>query len=163
MFKKLKKNDGFSGIDISIATIIILIFIPTIFGIVYNTQKTNKSIERKTNAIDIATNIIEIVKTENYEDISNEEDSKLNQDILKQYNKATSNSKITEDGEYNGYLYYSSTGVKNEHYIIQVGVKNYYPSETENEDLIKQIRVRVFYPYDDNLKEVEINWVAENR
>lgn len=163
MLKKLKKNNGFAGIDISISAIVILIFIPTIFGIFYNIQKTNKFVERKTNAVDIATNIMEIIKTESYEDISNEEDSKLNQDILSQYKKTTPNSEIAEDEEYNGYLYYSSTGLKNEQYVIQVGIKNYYPSETEKEDLIKQIRVRVFYPYGDKLQKVEINWVAENK
>lgn len=162
MLKRLKKNKGFTGIDISISVIIILIFIPTIFGIVYNIQKTNESVQRKTNAVGIATNIIEIIKKESYDDISEDESSKLNQDLLNKYAKSTSNSEITEDEGYNGFLYYSCIGEKNEHYVIQVGIKNYYPSETEKEDLIKQINVKVFYPYGSKLKNVEIGMVAEN-
>lgn len=162
MLKRLKKNKGFTGIDISISVIIILIFIPTIFGIVYNIQKTNESVQRKTNAVGIATNIIEIIKKESYDDISEDESGKLNQDLLNKYAKSTSNSAITEDEGYNGFLYYSCVGEKNEHYVIQVGIKNYYPSETEKEDLIKQINVKVFYPYGSKLKNVEIGTVAEN-
>lgn len=162
MFEKLKKDEGFAGIDISISVIIILIFIPTMFGIVYNIQKTNVSVQRKSNAVGIATNIIEIVKNESYGNISKEESSKLNQDILSKYTKTSSNSEIIEDEGYNGFLYYSSVGEKNEHYVIQVGIKNYYPSESETEDLIKQIRVRVYYPYGNKLKNVEINTIAEN-
>ena len=162
MLKRLKKNKGFTGIDISISVIIILIFIPTIFGIVYNIQKTNESVQRKTNAVGIATNIIEIIKKESYDDISENESGKLNQDLLNKYAKSTSNSEITEDEGYNGFLYYSCVGEKNEHYVIQVGIKNYYPSETEKEDLIKQINVKVFYPYGSKLKNVEIGTVAEN-
>ena len=57
MKKFLKKNNGFAGIDISISMIIILIFIPTIFGIVYNVGKTNAEVKRKTKAISIAHDI----------------------------------------------------------------------------------------------------------
>ena len=47
MKKFFKKNSGFAGIDISISMIIILIFIPTIFGIVYNIQKIKADVKRK--------------------------------------------------------------------------------------------------------------------
>lgn len=49
----LRKNQGFTGVDISISMIIILIFIPTIFGMVYNIQKTNQSVNRKSTAVGI--------------------------------------------------------------------------------------------------------------
>jgi hypothetical protein len=48
-----RKNQGFAGVDISISVIIILIFIPTIFGIVYNIGKTNGDLKRKSKAVDI--------------------------------------------------------------------------------------------------------------
>lgn len=48
-----RKNNGFAGIDISISMIIILIFIPTIFGVVYNIQKTNTSVKRESTAVSI--------------------------------------------------------------------------------------------------------------
>ena len=70
MKKFFKKNSGFAGIDISISMIIILIFIPTIFGIVYNIQKINADVKRKSTAVNIATNVLEIVKSEAYSDIT---------------------------------------------------------------------------------------------
>ena len=51
MKKNLRKNNGFAGIDISISMIIILIFIPTIFGIVYNIGKINAEVKPSFNAV----------------------------------------------------------------------------------------------------------------
>lgn len=58
----LRKNNGFAGVDISISMIIILIFIPTIFGIVYNIQKTNSSVNRKSEAVGIRSECFRISK-----------------------------------------------------------------------------------------------------
>ncbi len=49
----LRNNNGFTGIDIAIAVIIILIFIPTVFGITYNIHKTNRAIDAETEATSI--------------------------------------------------------------------------------------------------------------
>lgn len=68
----LRKNKGFTGIDISITMLIILIFIPTIFGISYNIQKTNHSIERESEAIDIMVLYLENAKSQNFDDIQEE-------------------------------------------------------------------------------------------
>ena len=65
----LKENKGFAGIDISISMIIILIFIPTIFGIVYNIGKANAEVKRKSTATSIASDVLEIIKSENYVDV----------------------------------------------------------------------------------------------
>ena len=35
----LKKNNGFVGVDISVAVIILLILVPTITGMIYNINK----------------------------------------------------------------------------------------------------------------------------
>ena len=88
MKKFFKKNSGFAGIDISISMIIILIFIPTIFGIVYNIQKINADVKRKSTAVNIATNVLEIVKSEAYSDIT-ASGNKLNTDIKKKYEAST--------------------------------------------------------------------------
>ena len=99
MKKFFKKNSGFAGIDISISMIIILIFIPTIFGIVYNIQKINADVKRKSTAVNIATNVLEIVKSEAYSDIT-ASGNKLNTDIKKKYEASTYKN---TDREENGY------------------------------------------------------------
>ena len=65
-----RNNKGFTGIDISVAVIVILIFIPTVFGIVYNMQKTRVKTERQAEAVDIATNILETVKNTAYGEVN---------------------------------------------------------------------------------------------
>lgn len=160
MKKNFKKNNGFTGIDISISMIIILIFIPTIFGIVYNIQKINADVKRKSAAVNIATNVLEIVKSEKYSDIVTTE-SKLTTDIKRKYEESTYKNTEKEETGYS-YIYYKTTGEKGEHYQIQVGIKNYYPSDVDREDYVKQVKVRVFYPYGNNVKDIDISVVKRN-
>ena len=108
MKKIFKKNNGFTGIDISISMIIILIFIPTIFGIVYNIQKINADVKRKSAAVNIATNVLEIVKSEEYSDIITTE-SKLTTDIKRKYEESTYKNTEKEETRYS-YIYYKATG-----------------------------------------------------
>lgn len=55
----LRNNKGFAVEDISIAVIIIMIFIPTVFGAIYNIQKSDVEIKRKVEAIKIATDLLD--------------------------------------------------------------------------------------------------------
>lgn len=160
MKKNLRKNNGFAGIDISISMIIILIFIPTIFGIVYNIGKNNEEVTRKSTAVGIATNVLEIAKKESYENINTSGNGLVN-DIIQKYETSTYTSTETEEDGYS-YVYFFTKGEKDEHYQIQVGVKNYYPDETQNLDLIKQVKVRVFYPVGDKVKNIDIGMVVQN-
>lgn len=160
MKKNLKKNNGFAGIDISISIIIILIFIPTIFGIVYNIGKTNAEVKRKSRAVTIATNVVEIIKSEDYSNVTISS-TKFNADITSRYAESTYKNIEKEESGYN-YKYYLAIGENDEHYQIQIGIKNYYPSSTENQDLIKQIIVRVFYPAGNNIKNIDIGFVVQN-
>ena len=160
MKKFFKKNSGFAGIDISISMIIILIFIPTIFGIVYNIQKINADVKRKSTAVNIATNVLEIVKSEAYSDIT-ASGNKLNTDIKKKYETSTYKNTDKEETGYN-YVYYKTIVENGEHYQIQLGIKNYYPSDIDRQDYVKQVKVRVFYPYGDSVKDIDISIAKTN-
>ena len=59
---KLKNNKGYVGIDASIAVLVLLIIVPTIAGLIYNVNKSNNLIDRKSEAISIAVNTIETIK-----------------------------------------------------------------------------------------------------
>ena len=67
---KLRNNNGFTGIDVSIALIVLLIFIPMLFEIIYNLKKVNQSVNRESTALDIAVNVIEDTKLEQYDNIA---------------------------------------------------------------------------------------------
>lgn len=159
MKKFFKKNNGFTGVDISISIIVILIFVPTIFGVVYNIQKTNAGIERKTNAVNIATDVLEIVKSEQYSDIT-VSNSKLVTDLNNKYTKSSYKNTEKEEDGYN-YIYYSTKGSNNESYQIQLGIKNYYPSSSKTEDYVKEIKVRVFYFFGNSVKDIDIGIVVK--
>ena len=60
------------------------------------------------------------------------------------------------------YIYYLANGENNEHYQIQVGIKNYYPTEDNTQDLIKQIKVRVFYVTGNDVKDIDIGTTVQN-
>ncbi len=159
MKKFFKKNNGFTGVDISISIIVILIFVPTIFGVVYNIQKTNVAITRKNNAVNIATDVLETVKSEQYSDIT-VSGSKLITDLNKKYAKSSYTNKEKEENGYN-YIYYSTNGNKNESYQIQLGIKNYYPSSSQKNDYVKEIKVRVFYFFGNSVKDIDIGIVVK--
>ena len=63
----LRNNRGVLGIDISVAFVIILIMIPIITGMIYNINKTNANIKRKSQALNIAINCMEIFKSQQNE------------------------------------------------------------------------------------------------
>ncbi len=80
---KIKKEQGFTGIDISIAVIILFIFISIIATLSYQVNSTTKAIERRGEAIEIAIQEIEKVKNQgfsNYDgiDSKSKEDKKGN-------------------------------------------------------------------------------------
>ena len=47
---KLKDNKGVTGIDVAIATLILIAFVSLITGLFYNLTSTSKRIERKSTA-----------------------------------------------------------------------------------------------------------------
>ena len=54
----LKSSKGFIGTDLTVAMIIIIITIPTIFGILYNIAKSNNYAKRQAYAVKIATDVL---------------------------------------------------------------------------------------------------------
>lgn len=162
-----RRNKGFASIDISITMIVILIFIPTIFGIVYNIQKTNNEVERKSQAVNIGIDVLELAKSMEYNQIELDNDTENKQfleSLNNNYDTSDYRNTNTEEDGYK-YMYYTATGKRNEHYQIQIGLKNYYPSDIEEdkkEDLVKQLKVRVIYPVGKSQKDVDFSMTLQN-
>lgn len=153
----LKNNKGYTGVDVSVAMIIILIFIPTIFGIIYNIQKTNSYVKRESEAVRIATDIVENAKSFDYEDLTI---TTLYQELIgTNYNTSTY---VIEGQTGENYRYLSKIGSKDEHYQIQINLENYYPEDVAQEDLIKKIKVTVIYPIGNTTKTVDISTLITN-
>lgn len=158
----LRKNNGFTGVDISIAVIIILIFIPTIFGIAYNINRTDAAAQTQSQALRIASDVLEIAKSEEYQDVTLQTGSQFLTDLNASYTSSAYTD--TEEADYE-YIYYQTTGEKNQLYQIQIGLKNYYPTdvtEAEKVDVIKLVKVTVFYSVGSEKKTVNISTVLQN-
>lgn len=141
---KLKNNKGYTGIDSSIAIIIILIFVPTIFGIVYNLQNTRARTERKVTALNIATDILEIVRSLDYSDINLEYNGTLKNSLNNKYTTSDYNSSIDSSEEGYAYTYYTHEGENNVHYRIQLGILKYVPEnviDTTTDGFLKKLKL----------------------
>lgn len=64
-----KSEKGFTGVDITVAVIVITLFISLISVIFYNMTITAKESERKTESTYIATSLIEEIKALDYDKV----------------------------------------------------------------------------------------------
>lgn len=148
----LRSNKGFTGADILVSIVVLTIFIPTLFGMVYNVNKTNKYLTRESNAVKIATEILEIAKSIGVQAFDLEGSGSFN-NLLETNNYVLQQT----DGEEAEYLY---EGVDEVHYKVTINLS--YPFDEEN-DLVKQIKVNVEYPIANTTKSIEISTVLKSR
>lgn len=151
----LKNNKGYAAEDILISVIVLLLFVPTIFGISYNIKKANNEVKRKTEAINIASSILEEVKTKKYEEISLQENQTIITGLSSVYITSTYNNPEYSETGYN-YNYYTKIGTDEEHYIVQIGAKKY-----GEQDVLKIVKVRVIYPVGKDTKAVDMSMAVQ--
>lgn len=70
---KFKSEKGITGIDITVSTIIITIFISLIGVLIYSSNMNSQKITRRTEATNYAVNIIEEIKALNFDDVQENE------------------------------------------------------------------------------------------
>ena len=134
----LRKNNGFTGIDISIAIIIVIIFAGVITTILYNFAIESKKVERKEQATSIMIDILEYAKGTNFEN--------LTADYLKSY----INSKYSN---LSGYTI--DTKCENETDVLQFNEIN-----TDVTHVAKKVTVNVKYLVGKNEQNLDIyTWI----
>ena len=67
--KKMKSEKGVTGVDITVAIILITIFVAIIATLFFNIQKTSSDIERRTEATAYAVSIIEQIKANGFDSL----------------------------------------------------------------------------------------------
>ena len=75
----MKKENGYTGVDIAISVIVITIFIALIGTLVFNFNSSSNEMEYKSKALDIAINKIEEIKALEIGNINNEAKQELNE------------------------------------------------------------------------------------
>lgn len=66
----LREQKGFAGSDIIIAVIILFIFVSLITTMFYNFNTSGKEVERKSEAVNIAVNEIEQIKSNSFDQLA---------------------------------------------------------------------------------------------
>ena len=137
----LKKNNGFVGVDISVALIILLILVPTITGMIYNINKKNNSMKRQAQATNIAVNVMESAKGINIEDLTVEA---LNEEICNLY--SSDNANVLE--------------INNVSYKLEITVTDYSETNTNAEpNKVKTVKAIVTYQVGGKEEQVELSTV----
>ena len=146
--KIIKNEKGFTLIDITVALIVILLFMSIISVLFFNITKSSKDIERESQATYIATNILEAYKAKKYDDIPIVTDKEI------------ADGEIVVDGQ---------PIMVQEGYTAVVTVENYIPddeiivnSQTQN-DLVKIITVTVKYKLANKEKQVQLQTSVERK
>lgn len=85
---KFKNNKGFTGVDVAVSLVILLVFVSFIAALFYNLANTSKRIERKAQATNIAIEVIEALKATPFEKLQN--NPKLNETLnIETFNELT--------------------------------------------------------------------------
>lgn len=71
MKKMLKNENGITGIDITVAVLIITLFVAMLTTIFFNINTDSKAMERKTEATHYAISLIEQLKNISFEELNN--------------------------------------------------------------------------------------------
>ena len=133
---KIKNNKGFVGVDTSIAIIILLIFIPTITAMIYNINKENKNVERKSQALNFAVNVMETAKGIGTKDLTLEN---MEKEITNLYSDEIQQNSNTTDGIIN----ISKDDVN---YNLTITIQDYNEiDDTVAQNKAKQVKVIVTY------------------
>ena len=138
---KLKNNKGFTGVDVAISTVILIIFVSFIAILFYNISISTKQIERKSKASQLAIQVIEAMKMTSFDNLNNygtktgTEELEY-QDVTQDEIKELTSQDITFE---NGYS-------------VAIYVEDY-----NSQQIVKILGVKVSYPYvKDTIDTVEI-------
>jgi len=66
----IRNNKGFTGVDVSVSVIVLLIFVALITSVFYNFSVKTKNVDRNSEATYIAVQVIEAVKARNFADVA---------------------------------------------------------------------------------------------
>lgn len=144
---EIRNDKGITGVDITIAVIILTIFITLITNMFYNVNMIGTSINRKSEATYIAIQVIEATKQINYDKLPSGETEEETELAIEELNT------LLEDA--------NKINLKNG-YSVEIKVENYrkIKQDTTLEDIIKRITVTVKYNEKAKEKNVEISTVV---
>ena len=133
----LKNNKGFTGIDISVATIVFIVFASIISMLFYNMAVSSKKIERKTVATNLCIEIIEALKESPFDKLTKTEEASMDIETLQTISGKTINLP-------NGY-------------VPEIIIEDY-----KEENVIKILRVTISYKENNKNEEITIETLVKS-
>ena len=170
----LRNNHGYTGIDISIAILILVILIPIIGGIVYNIGKSGNSMNQKSYAISIMTNVLEVAK--GIDDISyvySKSEEAPENNASKSYvyflnnkiqNRLSDAQIQTISG--NEYIVFTVEDSKHNHYKVTIDVTDFADVSSIQDpktNVVKKVMVNVDYSVGNKMKNVDMSTVISKK
>ena len=152
----LRKNGGFIGLDVSAAVIILLVAIPIITGMIYNITSLNNDTKRKSQAINIAVNSLEIAKGI---DIDKLNIKKLSEEIIKSYDEYINEEEQTDEKDVI-ILRMDDITYKLKIDVVDYKEKNRKDPENVEYNKVKTVSVDVIYKLGDKKKDIYLNTVV---
>ena len=150
-----RKNNGYVGVDASMAVLILLILIPTITGIIFNINSSKNATTRKTEATSIAANTIEAIKGIGIDEINSSTDEELYEKIKTELDNIYTGA--TRDGNT-----ITLTKEENTYQIIIENIEDFADTDEGNaidadEGIVKKVTVIVNYKSGNKPQSVEIS------
>ena len=139
-----RNKKGITGIDISIAVIAILIFIPTIFGAIYNIRATKSVVNRQAVSIAKAVEILEEAKGQNIDDVENYLKSK--------YTGTTGNGGFETSMTKNEVSYKIEVSYQNPSQYVEGDTSTYF---------VKKVIAKITYPTGNTTKTIEMSTILK--
>ena len=136
---KLENNKAFTGLDISISVIVILISISVIAAMIYNLYITGAGVKRDVVATDYAINVQELIQSTSYDEVTFVDNDALKEKLDDFFGK----SGEIKDGKYN--IIMGTQGTSNNNFDITVGIEKYKDTHPDKEDYIKIVKVTIKY------------------
>lgn len=149
----LRSNKGYVLTDASVSIIILLVLVPVIMGIVYQINITQRTIETKTEAINIAINAVEAAKGLSVEElnITNIIDN-LRAIYGVDTNETDNGVKITTRDK---------NGNENLNYLLFLVVKDYAENSSGKTNVVKTVNATVKYRAKGEDKEISLSTVVK--
>lgn len=176
---KLKNNKGYVGADIAVSILIMTILIPTLGAMIYNVNKVGRKLEKKSFAINLATNIIETAKqVENIENLYSKIDvdnpkTVTNDDFIYRINNSSVITNIEgqaeiKDIEGDQAIIFNVTDTDKNIYQVTAKVIDYADelndnNETLAKNLVKTVNVIVEYSIGRGTEKIEISNVITKK
>ena len=135
---ELKNNRGVTGVDVAIAVVVLTVFVAFVASLFYNTGNTAKKVERKSEATNLAIEVIEgmkVVGARNFSDLPPGEDTLT----IDKINELNSSSITVPNG-----------------YTVKIEIDDKY-----NDNVVKILKVEVEYLSGKDTEKVDIQTLVK--